>query len=160
MSRIVLALVALAVPMALAAQKPAAPAPQSIPRAKFAADMDSLFVKIDANNDGSITRVEIDQYQKRAAADVARTRNRALFTQLDTDKNGQLSPTEFANAPTATPQVNAQLMVNRMDSNRDQKISLREHRASALTNFDKLDSNKDGMLTPSEVKAGIGRQQP
>jgi len=157
MFRIVFAFVALAVPTALAAQNPAVPAGTSIPRAKFAADMDSLFGKIDANNDGSITRVEIDQYQKRAQADVARARNRALFAHLDTDKNGQLSPTEFANAPTATPTVNAQLMVNRMDSNRDQKISLREHRASALTNFDKLDTNKDGVLNPAEMKAGIKR---
>jgi Ca2+-binding EF-hand superfamily protein len=151
MSRIVLLLVALAAPSALMAQTA-----QSIPRAKFITDMDALFDKADLNNDGHLTRTEIQQYQRRTAEAEARLRKRAMFAHLDADKNGQLSPTEFDNAPTAAQAINPQVMLNRMDGNRDQKISRREHRAATLANFNKLDANKDGAITPAEMKAAVG----
>ena len=45
-------------------------------------------------------------------------------------------------------------MLAREDSNRDSQVSLVEHRAATLANFDRLDTDKDGMVTAAEMKAG------
>jgi hypothetical protein len=45
-----------------------------------------------------------------------------------------------------------------MDLNRDQSISLVEHRTVTLANFDRMDADKNGIVTPAEMKArGVGR---
>lgn len=84
----------------------------------------------------------------------AQARNRALFVQLDTDRNGQISQAEFAALSPPPPTAGAQQMLTRMDSNRDSQISQVEYRASTLFNFDRLDANKDGYVSPDEMKAG------
>jgi Ca2+-binding EF-hand superfamily protein len=127
---------------------------QPIPRAQFIADMDVQFRKMDADKNGQLTRVEIEQFQKLTAIAEAQARNRALFAQLDADKNGQLSPAEFAKVTATSPAANAQPMIARMDSNRDSQINLIEHRTATLANFDRLDGDKDGVVTPAEMKAG------
>lgn len=149
MVRVLLLAIGFAVPASLPAQT-AAP----LPRAQFITDMDGQFRKMDADKNGQLTRVEIEQYQKLAAVVEAQARNRALFVQLDSDKNGQISPTEFAKLITPPPAANAQPMLARMDGNRDTQISLIEHRAATLANFDRLDLDKDGYVTPAEMKAG------
>ena len=45
-------------------------------------------------------------------------------------------------------------MLSREDSNRDQQISLVEDRVATLANFDRLDADKDGVVTSAEMKAG------
>jgi Ca2+-binding EF-hand superfamily protein len=127
---------------------------QPIPRAQFIADMDVQFRKMDADKNGQLTRVEIEQFQKLTAIAEAQARNRALFAHLDADKNGQLSPAEFAKATTTAPAANGQPMIARMDSNRDSQVNLIEHRTATLANFDRLDVDKDGVVTPAELKAG------
>jgi Ca2+-binding EF-hand superfamily protein len=154
MLRIFLALTSIAITSTAVAQG-AAPA---IPRAQFIGDMDSQFRKMDADKNGQLTRTEIEQYQKLSAVAEAQARNRALFAQLDADKNGQLGPAEFAKLTTPAPAANAQPMLARMDGNKDQQVSLIEYRAATLANFDRLDTDKDGVVTPAEMKAGgIGR---
>ena len=54
--------------------------------------------------------------------------------------------------PAAPPRVDADPML-RFDANRDGNVSLIEHRAGTLGNFDRLDSDKDGSVTIAEMKA-------
>jgi Ca2+-binding EF-hand superfamily protein len=154
MFRVICLFASLALPAAVHAQK-AAP---SIPRTQFVANMDAQFRKMDADKNGQLSRTEIEQYQKLTAVAEAQARNRALFTQLDADKDGQLSQTEFAKVTAPVAAANAAPMLARMDGNRDQSISLIEHRTATLANFDKLDTDKDSIVTPAEMKAGgIGK---
>ena len=125
-----------------------------LPRSQFIADMDNEFRKMDADKNGQLTPAEIEQYQKLQAVAQAAARNRALFDQLDADKNRQLSPAEFAKLVQPPPPANPQPMLARMDRNRDNQINLIEHRTATLVNFDRIDVDKDGLVTPDEMKAG------
>ena len=127
--------------------------PASLPRAQFIADMDGQFRKMDADRDGQVSRLEIEQFQKASIVAASRARNRQLFAGLDTDKNGQISPTEFLRVPINTPNTNPQLILN-FDSGRDGKVSLLEHRTATLANFDRLDTDKDGNVSVAEGRAG------
>lgn len=156
MSRILLELIAglLAATTAFGQQKSGPAGPKPIARAQFVASMDSEFRKIDADKNGLLSRAEIEQFQQLQAAAEARTRNRAQFAELDADKDGRLSAVEFAKLVMAPPPANAQPLLARMDGNRDDQISLVEHRAATLANFDRLDTDRDGTVTPLEMKAG------
>ena len=127
--------------------------PASLPRARFIADMDGQFRKMDADKDGQLTRLEIEQFQKAIIVAAAQARNRQLFAALDTDKNGQISPTEFVRVPMNTPAANP-LQILGFDSGRDGKVSLLEHRTATLANFDRLDTDKDGNVSLAEGRAG------
>ena len=150
----------LRLPIATAAMLAAAPnvaqtpASTTVSRIQYIASMDGEFRKMDADKNGQLTAIEIEQYQKLSAVAQAEVRNRAMFEQLDTDKSGQLSKTEFAKMITPPPAGNAQPILARMDSNRDRQVSLVEHRTATLANFDRLDADKDGNVTAAEMKAG------
>jgi Ca2+-binding EF-hand superfamily protein len=129
-----------------------------IPRAQFIAQMDSQFRSIDADKNGQLTRAEIEQHQQQSAVAEAKARNRAQFAELDVNKNGQLSPAEFAKLTPPAAAANAGPMLAREDINRDRQISLIEHRSATLANFDRLDADKDGVVSAAEMKAaGIAR---
>ena len=79
-----------------------------------------------------------------------------MFAELDSDKNGQISPAEFAKA-TPAPKLDASSVL-RIDANKDGQVSLAEHRSATLDTFTKLDTNKDGTLTSAEVQALAAQQ--
>lgn len=149
---VIAATTALATPIGSNAQPTVAGKP--LARTQFIAEMDGEFRKMDADKNGQLTPVEIEQYQKLQAVVQAHARNLVLFAQLDTDKNGQLSKTEFSKLATPAPTANAQPMLSRMDGNRDRQVSLVEHRTATLANFDRIDADRDGVVTPAEMKAG------
>lgn len=153
------AIAALASPAAAQQSKPAPSASQAqpIPRAVFLSNMDTEFRKMDADHDGVLTKSEIETYQTSQIIAAAEARKRALFAALDTDHNGVLSVTEFLRLPSNEQAPNGAPMIARFDTNRDSKISLVEYRAGTLSNFDRLDTDKDGVVTAAEMRAaGIG----
>lgn len=130
---------------------------QAISRSIFLANMDTEFRKMDADKNGTVTPAEIEGFDRAVSLLKAQAKNRQLFVRLDADRNGQLSATEFARLASPEP-VNAAPMLTHMDINRDQAISLVEYRTATLANFDRMDADKNGIVTPAEMKAaGIGR---
>ena len=104
-----------------------------------------------------MSRAEIEIFQTNAILARVTASNAAAFGKLDGDKNGQISPSEFAKlnpAPKADPTA-----VLRIDANRDDKISEAEHRAATIGRFNKLDGNKDGFLTAEELKSAMRNEQ-
>jgi Ca2+-binding EF-hand superfamily protein len=132
--------------------KPAAGA-VAVPRNVFITTMDAEFKKMDADKNGILTKKEIEDFQRSTSILVAQRRNVALFQALDKDKNGQLSPAEFASLPMNIPPPNAAPILAATDGNRDGQVTLIEYRAGKLRNFDSMDADKDGIVTPAEMKA-------
>jgi Ca2+-binding EF-hand superfamily protein len=124
---------------------------QDMPRTNFIQIMDAEFKKRDLDGNGKATRAEVEEYTKRAATAEAKQKNQELFSRLDVDKNGLISPAEFS-ALVSRPQfVDVSAEMIRFDKNRDQIITLVEYRTTTLANFDLLDADKDGILSAAEL---------
>ena len=136
------------------ADAPQPAVPQPIQRTAFIAQMDSQFGKMDVDKNGQLTKAEIEQFQQSQALADGQERNRALFAQLDVDKNRQLSPAEFAKLVTSSRPTDATPIMARIDGNRDGQVTSSEYRAATLANFDRLDTDKNGTVTPAEMQAG------
>lgn len=130
------------------------PEAQPIPRAAFLSNMDIEFKKMDSNHDGALTKQEVEAYQTSQIIAQVEARKRALFAGLDSDHNGVLSQAEFMRLPSNDAAPNAAPMIARFDGNHDGRISLVEYRAVTLGNFDRLDTDKDGVVTAAEMRAG------
>lgn len=130
----------------------------AVPRATYITVQDGEFRKMDADKDGQVTRAESEAFQRADAVARSAQRARALFGQLDSDRNGQLSFAEFAKAQSGIPPVNGQPFIAQLDLNKDGRVSLVEHRAGKLRYFDNIDTDKDGTVTVAEMKAaGVTR---
>ena len=130
---------------------------KSVPRTQVVANAEAEFTKVDLNKDGQMSRAEIEAFQTAGNSARVAARTTAVFTQLDSDKNGQLSATEFAKLNPA-PKADA-TPVLRIDTNKDGQVSLAEHRTATIDTFNKLDGNKDGILTAEEVKSATSTPQ-
>jgi Ca2+-binding EF-hand superfamily protein len=126
---------------------------QPVPRATFIQTMDAEFRLIDADKNNILTRKEIEDAQRASLARAAQRQNAALFQLLDKDKNGTLTAGEFAALPMNRAQPNAAPLLAQTDGNRDGSVTLVEYRAGKLVNFDRMDTDKDGVVSASEMKA-------
>ncbi len=150
-------LLASAASPSLAQEKAAPKGPQPVSRTVYMSRVDSGFSEIDTNKDGYVDRAEYESAEARAIAtrraQILKQRE-AAFKQLDKDKSGSLSLTEFnsvvADEPTRKPDIAPRIV--RLDTNKDGKVSMAENRAPANAQFDRLDANKDGILSVEEQK--------
>jgi Ca2+-binding EF-hand superfamily protein len=140
-------------PATQAQRAPAPAASRPVPRAQFIADMDAQFKRLDANGDGIATRLEIETNLQRGQAARAVQRNRQLFAALDKDRSGQLSAAEFAALAAAPQAVNAGPILTTWDLNKDGKVGLVEFRSATQANFDRMDTDRDGIVTVAEMRA-------
>ncbi len=137
-----------------ATRAPAAQA-QPLARASFIATMDAEFRKMDANRDGIASHAELEAHQHRHAVQAVEERARATFAGIDADRNGQISMSEFLRATARPPKKpNVAGVMTRLDSNRDQKVTVVEYRTLTLATFDGLDADKDGIVSAAEQRAG------
>lgn len=145
---------------AVAQTKPAASAPlrtaaEPLLRGAFVATMDQEYSKMDANKDGAVTKAELEANEERRASAAVVARARALFSRFDTDRNGQLSADEFIRASVGRPKKqDATSVMARLDTDRDSKVTIVEYRALTLAAFDRLDLDKNSVLSDAEQRAG------
>ena len=143
------------------AQAPAAgAAPAAATRAELIAKLDESFARVDTDNNGSIGRSEIAAVERKAAEDAQAALQKKLaeqFARLDTDKSGQLSLAEFQAGATVRSASGPDAAMQRLDTNKDGKVTPDEYRARELGLFDRLDANKDGTVTAEEATKGAGR---
>lgn len=130
-----------------------APPAADVPRTEFLKVMDQEFGKMDADKNGRLTRAEIEAFQRTAGVAEAAQRNRALFRQLDADRNGQLTAAEFGKLAITPPPPNAAPVLGQNDLNKDQQVTLVEYRTAKLANFDRMDVDKNGIVTVAEMRA-------
>lgn len=104
------------------------------------------FSQIDTNGDGQISSAEFRAAFPRAPAD--------LFTKLDTNKDGRLSRDELRAMRAQAAAAMRQKVFERLDTDHDGSLSLEELQAvrpnMTAAQFNRLDSNGDGRLTPDE----------
>ncbi len=128
------------------------PAPVPVPRTDFIRTMDTEFGGMDADKNKIVTKAEIEQFQRAAGMVRARETARALFARLDADKNGQLNIAEFERIA-AAPRANAAPVLGQTDLNKDGQITIVEYRTAKVANFDRMDADKDGIVSVAEMKA-------
>ena len=128
-------------------------APLPVPRAEFIATMDTEFRKMDADHNGILTKKEVEDFDQAMLGIAIDNRRRALFAALDADHDGVLTPQEFARLELPAPQINIAPLFTQSDLNKDGQISLVEYRTAKLANFDRMDTDKDGIVSPAEMKA-------
>lgn len=82
-------------------------------------------------------------------------RNKTLIlgmTALAVALTGAAAPS-FAARNKLTPEQRGERMIQRLDTNKDQKVSLDEFQAQVATNFKTFDANGDGQISADEMKA-------
>ncbi len=140
-------------PLAAQTATPTSPAQlKSIAKAEVMNNAEAEFKRVDANNDGQMSRAEIETFQRATAMRMVATRSAAIFKALDADNNGALTAVEFAKLGSTPPKVDA-TSVLRIDTSKDGQVSRAEHRAATLDTFTQIDTNKDGVLTAAEAQA-------
>ena len=151
-ARLALVMICLSPTPGLAAPAKTGPAP--VPRSEFIETMDAEFKARDADKNGVVTKAEIEAYQRALFMRANQERLAALFQRLDGDKNGQLSRAEFSGLNLPTLPVNAAPLLSTVDLDRNGRVTLVEYRTGKLRNFDRMDADKDGIVSVIEMKAG------
>ncbi|WP_395621939.1 EF-hand domain-containing protein [Sphingomonas daechungensis] len=138
-----------------AAAVSSAQAPQPTTRADLQKKIDQNFDVGDKNNDGFLSRAEIQGVAGKAAEPIV-AKMEQEFAQMDRDKNGQVSLAEFKAAAMAKLAGNAQATLDKFDRNKDGKVSQAEFRTPFMANFDRADLNKDGLVSADEARKATG----
>jgi Ca2+-binding EF-hand superfamily protein len=116
-----------------------------------AARAEKRFQNLDKNNDGKVTAAELNQSLA------------ARFVKMDTNKDGFLSKEDRkqvgkkgkkAGKKAGKRGAKMAKRMNRLDTNKDGKISAVEFQAVGPVMFKKLDKNGDGVITKDEMKQG------
>lgn len=135
----------------------------------------SIFDRLDTNKDGVVTRAEAEPFFASRQVDIAHVgpgdskprRNwDALVSRHDSNKDGAISRAEFEAGRAQHAQKMAQRrpgggmhhaglggpMFERADANNDGRVSLAEANAAALAHFDAADTDRDGIVSPAEMR--------
>lgn len=141
---------------AAAKAKTAAAAPagnKGVSREDYLKNADLEFKKIDRNADGLMDDAEIEAAGQSIAQARQNAQNKALFDRLDADKNGALSPAEFAVLAGRKVRIDAAPMMKNFDTNNDGRISALEFKTGKVTKFNELDKDRNGTLSADEIRA-------
>jgi len=105
---------------------------------------DARFKALDTNHDGHVSKSEFE--------------GRAAFAAMDTDHNNRISAAELEKAigPQQDGTLSAAQRIGSADNNGDQALSGEELRRALEKRFHWLDTNQDGTVDLSEMRAGAG----
>ncbi|HZN34436.1 MAG TPA: hypothetical protein VFB80_11480 [Pirellulaceae bacterium] len=146
-----------------AASQPAAAAPGP------AVDADALFAKLDANKDGFVTNEEVEGGQKSLFDRLVRNADRNSDKQLSlAEFKAGLAPDDSPRQPLAgggfpgrpgggAPQANPRQFFDRLDANKDGKLSKEELPERMREGLARLDADGDGSISPDELARSVGR---
>jgi Ca2+-binding EF-hand superfamily protein len=155
-ARLTAAALLASIPAIALAQAPAkADEAKPVTRIELSNRLDSDYADLDANKDGKVDAAEIDARLKKSAEadlEIIRKERDATFAKFDADGNGQISKAEFeahAKLPTIR-EPDAKPFLDRFDANKDGTISKDEFRAPTISNFERLDKDRDGTLSVAE----------
>lgn len=146
-----------AIAVAQTSQPPAAPQRKAPPtRAQLVEQARANFKVMDTNKDGSLSVDELAAQNKKLVAGAIAARDKrvnAAFDRLDQNRDGQISRAEFQATARKIEAADAKPAITKMDSNRDGKVSVDEFVADLTSNFDRRDTNRNGVLEAGELKA-------
>lgn len=125
-------------------------APNAVKPDQTARMMEENFKRVDSNKDGQLSREEARQ----RAPGLAK-----FFDEIDTDKNGQLSPAEVSKFMQSKRQE-AVDNFKRADTDGNGALSKKEAESMPRlsNNFEAMDANHDGQLTPLEIAEYVRAQ--
>lgn len=161
---------------------------QGVTRAQVEAQVRDSFARVDSNRDGVVTKAEAQSFRGAIRAERRERREdrrEERFAKLDTNRDGSISRAEFfvqrERGDRAERRGNraerradrlerrgqrggfaARLggrMFERLDTNRDSRISLAEATNARLAAFDRADANRDGRVTREERRAVRAERQ-
>lgn len=142
--------------LAQAAPAATAPAAQPVTKARIQGEVKGAFDRLDTNKDGFVDKAEAQKGLDNAVSGAEKRRSdriSAAFAKLDTNKDGSLSRAEFdaitpkGRAPAGNPYITGN------DTNKDGRVSLSEATAKANAEFDAIDKDKNGVISPQEARA-------
>jgi Ca2+-binding EF-hand superfamily protein len=94
----------------------------------------------DSNNDGTVTRAELEAGL------------RQYFRQADTNHDGRLDPEEVATANQRRIRQDESAAIPLIDWNQDGYVDFDEFAAGVRSQFEQLDLDGDGKVTPDEFR--------
>jgi hypothetical protein len=129
---------------------------EPVAREAFVAHRVDRLASADANGDGSVSAEELRAARQARRADKAAS----AFDRLDTDRDGMISRAEFDARASARAERGPR--AHRGDRARPARaeraergpVDIAEARAKAEQAFDRLDADRDGVLSPAERQAG------
>jgi hypothetical protein len=108
-------------------------------------DPEKMLAELDTNADGAISKEEIAAHKAKK------------FTEMDANKDGFLSEDEMIAAHEKKmadrKRKGAGKMIERLDTDKDGKVSAAEFSNHEMPGFDKIDTNKDGSISADERAA-------
>lgn len=124
-------------------------ASSAMARANKPGAIDKEFAMMDTNKDGKISAEEHAAGAK------------AMFGQMDSNQDGKVTAAEMAAAhkavtghPATKSEMSAADKIKVVDANDDGILTAEEHAAASAAMFAKMDTDKDGFLSKSEMAAG------
>jgi Ca2+-binding EF-hand superfamily protein len=106
-----------------------------------------LLTKYDANNDGTVTRAEMEAGLRKE------------FEAADTNHDGRLDSDEAGAVNAQRWEVDKSTASTIVDWNQDGYIDFNEFAGTARSLFAEIDRDHDGQLSPAELKAYEGRKK-
>ena len=99
-----------------------------------------FFRQLDTNKDGKIERTEVVAWSE------------ARFKGLDTAGDGALTKEQYVDAMIAKIRPRLEQRFDKLDADKDGKVTAAEFEAPALARFDRRDTGKTGALSIDDLK--------